>query len=126
MQVAPIAAGGEGEEEQEERHNFALAKDGAKIVAANKEARKPESILDADADTFLRNDCRAEKWVLLELSQVAKVDGLKLSQVRGSFPAAARLASTSVAVPAQQPLQAHNCPSPSLFLGSGCCHSSGL
>ena len=81
MQVAPIAAGDDGETEQEERHNFALARDGAKIVAANREARKPESILDADSDTFLRNECRAEKWVLLELSQVAKVDGLKLSQV---------------------------------------------
>lgn len=69
-------------QEEEDRHNFALAKDGAKVVAANKEARKPESILDSDGDTFLKNECKADKWVLVELSQVAKVDLIKLSQVR--------------------------------------------
>jgi hypothetical protein len=68
-------------EEEEERHNFALAKDGSKIVAANKEARKAESILDSDGDTFLKNECKADKWVLVELSQVTKVDLIKLSQV---------------------------------------------
>ena len=68
-------------EEEEDRHNFALAKDGAKIVAANKEARKAESILDSDGDTFLKNECKADKWVLVELSQVTKVDLIKLSQV---------------------------------------------
>ena len=86
MQVPPLLGAGEDApgEEDEERHNFALAKDGAKIVAANKEARKPESVLDSDGDTFLRNDCRADKWLILELSQVAKVDTLKLSQVAPS------------------------------------------
>ena len=68
-------------EEDEERHNFALAKDGAKIVAANKEARKPESILDSDGDTFLKNECKADKWVIIELSQVTKIDMIRLSQV---------------------------------------------
>ena len=68
-------------EQEEERHNFALAKDGAKIVAANKEARKPESVLDSDGDTFLKNECRADKWLIIELSQVTKVDMLRLSQV---------------------------------------------
>lgn len=69
------------EEKEEERHNFALAKDGAKIVAANKEARKSESILDSDGDTFLKNECKADKWIIVELSQVAKVDLLRFSQV---------------------------------------------
>ena len=68
-------------EQEEERHNFALAKDGAKIVAANKEARKPESVLDSDGDTFLKNECKADKWLIIELSQVTKVDMLRLSQV---------------------------------------------
>ena len=72
-------------EEDEERHNFALAKDGAKIVAANKEARKPESVLDSDGDTFLKNECKADKWIVIELSQVTKIDMIRLSQV--SFPA---------------------------------------
>ena len=68
-------------EEDEERHNFALAKDGAKIVAANKEARKPESILDSDGDTFVKNECKADKWLIMELSQVTKIDMIRLSQV---------------------------------------------
>lgn len=66
----------------EERHNFALAKDGAKVVGANKEARKPESVLDSDGDTFLKNECKADKWLIIELSQVTKIDMLRLSQVR--------------------------------------------
>ena len=68
-------------EQEEERHNFALAKDGAKIVAANKEARKPESVLDSDGDTFLKNECKADKWLIIELSQVTMVDMVRLSQV---------------------------------------------
>lgn len=66
----------------EERHNFALAKDGAKVVGANKEARKPESVLDSDGDTFLKNECKADKWLIIELSQVTKIDMIRLSQVR--------------------------------------------
>lgn len=66
---------------QEEQHNFALSKEGAKVLAANKEAKKTGALLDDDSDTFLKNDCRAEgKWVMLELSQVAKVSRLELSQ----------------------------------------------
>jgi len=69
----------------EERHNFALAKDGAKVVGANKEARKPESVLDSDGDTFLKNECKADKWLIIELSQVTKIDMLRLSQVRSDI-----------------------------------------
>jgi hypothetical protein len=59
------------------------------VVAANREARKPGAVLDADGDTFLKNECRADKWLLLELSQVARVDTVRLAQAR---PAAAALA----------------------------------
>jgi hypothetical protein len=55
---------------EEERHNFALSKDGAKIVASNKEAKKTSAILDTDSDTFMKNECKAEKWFIIELSQV--------------------------------------------------------
>ncbi len=55
---------------EEDRHNFALSKDGAKIVASNKEAKKASAILDTDSDTFMKNDCKAEKWFIIELSQV--------------------------------------------------------
>ena len=76
----------------EERHNFALAKDGAKIVGANKEARKPESVLDSDGDTFLKNECKADKWLIFELSQVTKIDMIRLSQVlqRYAHPVSSR------------------------------------
>ena len=58
------------EEEDGDRHNFASAKDGAKIVAANKDAKKPSAVLDSDSDTYLRNECKADKWLAIELSQV--------------------------------------------------------
>ena len=51
------------------------------VVAANKEARKAGALLDSDADTFLKNECKADKWVIIELSQVTKMDTLILSQV---------------------------------------------
>jgi hypothetical protein len=36
--------------------------------------------LDADADTFMRNDCKDDKWVVIELSQVARVSSVEISQ----------------------------------------------
>ena len=61
------------------------------MVAANREARKPGAVLDADGDTFLRNECRADQWLLLELSQVARVDTLRLAQVRPSRQSAGQI-----------------------------------
>lgn len=49
-----------------------LAADGATIVAANKEARKPEKTIDHDVDSFMKNSCGANKWVIIELSQVGQ------------------------------------------------------
>lgn len=69
------------EEAEEDRHNFAQARDGAKLVAANKEAKKAAAVLDDDSDTFCKNECKADKWLILELSQVAKIDTVELSQV---------------------------------------------
>ncbi len=66
--------------EVEDSHNFASSKDGAKVVAANKEARKASALLDSDSDTFLKNECRADKWVIIELSQLAKVLVVELAQ----------------------------------------------
>jgi len=39
-------------------------------VASNKEAKKASAILDTDSDTFMKNECKAEKWFIIELSQV--------------------------------------------------------
>ena len=55
------------------------------MVAANAGAKKPEALLDDDSDTFLKNDCRGDKWLMLELSQVVKVSGVELAQVRSGF-----------------------------------------
>lgn len=60
---------------EEERHNFALSKDGAKIIASNKEAKKASAILDTDSDTFMKNECKADKWCIIELSQVNATSG---------------------------------------------------
>lgn len=51
------------------------------MVATNKEAKKAGALLDNDADTFLKNECKADKWVIVELSQVTKMDTLLISQV---------------------------------------------
>ena len=61
--------------------NFALLKDGAQIIASNKEAKKIADALDDDSDTFLKNECKAhDKWVIIELSEVARVLQLELAQ----------------------------------------------
>ncbi|KAK9801906.1 hypothetical protein WJX73_001117 [Symbiochloris irregularis] len=70
----------ESQQADEDRHNFALARDGAKLIAANKEAKKASAVLDSDGDTFCKNECKADKWIIIELSQVAKVDAVELSQ----------------------------------------------
>ena len=62
--------------------NFALDRDGAKVLAANPEARKPAAVLDDDGDTYIKNDCKADKWLVIELAQVAKVMRVELSQAR--------------------------------------------
>lgn len=47
-----------------------IAADGASIVASNKEARKPEKTIDSDDDSYMKNSCAANKWLIIELSQV--------------------------------------------------------
>ena len=46
---------------------------GARVLATNAEARKPSALLDDDSDTFLRNDCKADKWTMVELSAVSRI-----------------------------------------------------
>lgn len=53
-------------------------------MAANKEAKKLSALLDGDSDTYVKNDCKAEKWFIIELSQVAKISRVELAQVRRS------------------------------------------
>lgn len=72
---------------EEERHNFALSKDGAKIVASNKEAKKASAILDTDSDTFMKNECKADKWFIIELSQVQGCSGISMFSCSCSYSA---------------------------------------
>lgn len=51
------------------------------MVQANKEAKKLVALLDGDSDTYVKNDCRADKWFIIELSQVAKIQRVELHQV---------------------------------------------
>lgn len=50
--------------------NLALLSDGASVLAANPEAKRPERAIDKDIDSFMKNDCSADKWLIIELSQV--------------------------------------------------------
>ncbi len=50
--------------------NLAALGDGAAVLAVNAEARKPERTLDKDEDSFMKNECAASKWIMVELSQV--------------------------------------------------------
>jgi hypothetical protein len=40
------------------------------VLAANKEAKRVNNVLDEDSDTFVKNECAADKWMIIELSQV--------------------------------------------------------
>ena len=62
------------------QQNFAYSRDGAKVLASNPTAKKVGAILDDDSDTFMRDECKNEKWVVIELSQVAKVSRIEISQ----------------------------------------------
>ncbi|KAH7618612.1 hypothetical protein Ndes2526B_g05524 [Nannochloris sp. 'desiccata'] len=62
------------------QQNFALTRDGAKVLASNPGAKKVGAILDDDTDTYMRNECQDDKWVVLELSQVAKISRIELIQ----------------------------------------------
>ena len=50
------------------------------MIASNPGAKRVAALLDDDSDTFMRNDCRDDKWAVLELSQVARVSRVELAQ----------------------------------------------
>ena len=67
---SPVAAPDSLEDER--RINLASSDDGAVIIASNKEAKYADRAIDADADSFVKNICSANKWLLIELSQVSE------------------------------------------------------
>ncbi|WIA10730.1 hypothetical protein OEZ85_010903 [Tetradesmus obliquus] len=59
--------------------NLADLSDGASVLAANPEAKRPERAIDKDIDSFMKNDCVAHKWMIIELSQLGTVETVKLT-----------------------------------------------
>ncbi|XP_050227013.1 SUN domain-containing protein 5 [Mercurialis annua] len=61
-------------------YNYASAMKGAKVVAANKEAKGADNILGKDKDKYLRNPCSVGgKFVVIELSEETLVDVVKIA-----------------------------------------------
>ncbi|WIA30772.1 hypothetical protein OEZ86_000832 [Tetradesmus obliquus] len=49
------------------------------VAQANPEAKRPERAIDKDIDSFMKNDCVAHKWMIIELSQLGTVETVKLT-----------------------------------------------
>ncbi|XP_010427966.1 PREDICTED: uncharacterized protein slp1-like [Camelina sativa] len=61
-------------------YNYAAASKGAKVLASNKEAKGPSSIITRDKDKYLRNPCSTEgKFVVIELSEETLVNTIKIA-----------------------------------------------
>ena len=63
------------------KFNYAGAECGAKVLAANKEAKSPDSVLSRDGDKYMLNDCSADKWVVIELCEEVAVTSLELANL---------------------------------------------
>uniref|UniRef100_A0A6U9QGU5 SUN domain-containing protein n=1 Tax=Picocystis salinarum TaxID=88271 RepID=A0A6U9QGU5_9CHLO len=71
------AAGGVEEAlESLDRVNYASASDGAKVLAANKDAKGISNLLNENKDTYMISPCASDKWLVMELSQEAAVDSI--------------------------------------------------
>ena len=51
------------------RFNYASERNGAKVLAANREAKHASAVLSADVDSYMISPCAADKWLVVELSQ---------------------------------------------------------
>jgi hypothetical protein len=61
------------------RMNFASTDCGAKVVAANIEAKHWSSILSEDRDRYLLSPCSARRWVVIELCEEIYADMIVIS-----------------------------------------------
>lgn len=59
--------------------NFVAAGNGGKVIQANPEMTKPIRAIDGRSDSFLKTDCGVDSWLILELSQVARVRIIELT-----------------------------------------------
>jgi len=61
------------------RYNYASERNGAKVLAANREAKNALSALSEDRDAYLISPCAAQKWLVVELSEEVRVESLVLA-----------------------------------------------
>lgn len=74
------AAGGVEEAvESLDRVNYASASDGAKVLAANRDAKGISNVLNENKDTYMISPCASDKWLVMELSQEAAVDSIVIA-----------------------------------------------
>ena len=71
--------------------NLAASNAGAKIVGANQEARHPLRVIDGKKDTFMKSDCKADQWFIVELSRTAKVKMIEMTMKELYSPRVARV-----------------------------------
>lgn len=71
--------------------NFAAASAGAKIVGSNPETRNPLRVIDGKKDTFMKNDCKVDQWLIIELSHAAKVKMIELTMKELYSPRVAKI-----------------------------------
>ena len=71
--------------------NLAASSAGAKIVGSNQEARHPLRVIDGKKDTFMKSDCKADQWFIVELSRTAKVKMIEMTMKELYSPRVARV-----------------------------------
>ena len=77
----PSAAGGQHSTKkvQKNRNNYASVECGAKILAANPEAKSTSAILMENMDLYMLNPCSTKIWFVIELCEPVQVKQLDIA-----------------------------------------------
>jgi len=59
--------------------NYASEHNGAKVLAANREAKHASAVVSDDRDAYLITPCSADKWLVVELSEEVLLDAVALA-----------------------------------------------
>ena len=80
--VQPDAGGGGSGGSSGARFNYASARFGAKVLAANREGHNSKAVLSDNADAYYITSCSApDKWLAVELSEEVLMDTVALTNV---------------------------------------------
>ncbi|NXH09318.1 SUCO factor, partial [Bucco capensis] len=66
---------------QKNRNNYASVECGAKILAANPEAKRTSAILTEDMDLYMLNPCSTKIWFVIELCEPVQVKQLDIANL---------------------------------------------